>query len=1269
MICPACRNETEGAPERCPRCGEPLPPPPRDRVHLSSDDETVLQHAAPADADGVTSSYQAAPPPQSSSPATSPYQAAPRTVPGESSGASRSDVVMLSSDDATMAHPSPHDSDAGVTVPFQAAPFRLSPSPVLPDTPPPSSGPPTGGPARPVQPALSNGTLGRYRIVRLLGAGGMGEVYEAYDEELGERVALKLIRPDFARSADADARFRRELSVARQVTHRNVVRIHDLGVADGRKFISMSFVDGEDLATIMGRGRLPRGQALSIAEQVCAGLSAAHQAGIVHRDLKPANIMVDASGRAYLMDFGLARSMEETQFTQVGMVLGTLDYMSPEQATGDAVDQRSDIYSLGLILYELLAGERPFKGESSMNRLTARLHKPAPDPRLACADLEPYLANVVLRCLERDPKQRYQDVDAVLADLAARRGRSGRWRRARGRLSSGPVWKAAAAAAVVVLAAAIGAALFLRQDAPASAASAARPVAAPQVSLAIVPFRNASGDASLDWLGASLGEMLGADVGQSSAVRTVSSSRLQPILLDLAVPADAAIDPATLRRLAEFSNADTLVWGQYVRAGEQIRIDATVQNLKESRTLPLASEVTTEKDVLAAVDRLARSIRAAVTTSPDVLRELGASAFRPSTSSIPALRAYNEGLQLSRRGNHQDAVKRLAESVAADPSFALAHSQLALGHASLGQDDQAEASSRRAVGLAASLPAREKYLIQANHARIINDNVQAVQAYEQLARVSPDDADVQFALGGLHEGMGALDEARKDYENVLVRDPKHVEALLSIGRVHIKQQDPQASLDFLNRALTLSIEMSDTEEKGRILHTIGVAYKRLNKPEDALRYYREAMDIRRGIGQKNGIAATLSELADVQRTLGRPAEALASYREALGLQREIGDRRGAGVTSLNLGVFLMDRGSYDEALTLFRGALQVNRDSGDEGGQARALNNIGAVYFWMGRYEDALTYYQQALALREKLKIPADVAETVHNLGEASERIGQYDEAVSRYLRALELYRGAGDKLNAGIESDAIGTIFQAQGRYGAALKVKTEALKSVRDAGESGYWAAKVLGGYGQALTLVGRAAEAEQPLREAETIARGLGSPALVAQVLIYQGDRFFYSGDEARAGRLYREAAKQAAGLSDQRLQLVARLGEARAAIEGGRAATATVTLQEVAVKAGELGLKDVSAEGSLYIGQALLARKDWAAARRQLEDALSRAERLGMAGLQARAHFLQARAHDGAGETADAAGHMAQARRLVAEMTKEARSEALASRSDLAPISSR
>jgi len=1105
-------------------------------------------------------------------------------------------------------------------------------------------------------------SFGRYRMIRLLGAGGMGEVYEAFDQELRERVALKLIRPEYATSPEADARFRRELSVARQVTHRNVVRIHDLGIVDGRKYISMSFVDGVDLARKMEEGRLHEDEAISIAEQLCAGLSAAHQAGIIHRDLKPGNVMVDPSGRVYLMDFGLARAEDETQFTQVGTVVGTVDYMSPEQATGQPIDQRSDIYALGLILFEMFTGRRPFTGDSSMSRLVARLNHPVVNPRAVNPEVKPYLGDIILKCLERDRDARYQSVDEVLADLVARRRDTRRWRRA----WRGVATREAALAAAVVLLAVVGAAVFLGRDGPAEASAVLTPVKAPSVSLAVVPFRNASGDARLDWLGTSLGEMLSADVGQSSAVRTVSSARLEQVLRDLAVPADGTIDEATLRRLAELGSADMLVWGQYTKVGERVRIDATLQDFKESRAVRLKTEVTTEAAVLDAVDRLARSIRGAVTTSPDVRDELSASAFKPSSSSVPAVRAYSEGVKLARRGNHQGAARRLAESVQADSSFAMAYSQLALSYSSLGQDDQAADASRRAVELSERLPKGERYLIEANHARVLSDNQKAIEAYERLARVSPEDSDVQFALAGLYEGVGSLDRAKSGYANVLVRDPKHVDGLLALGRVLIKQRNPQASLEHLNRALTLAIELGDIEEKGRVLHTIGMAYKRLNKPGDALRYYQEALGLRRGIGQKNGVAQTLAEVAEVHRRLGQPAEALAGYKEALQLQREIGDRRGAGMTALNMGGFVMERGEEDEALKLFRESLQIHRDLGNESMQSQCLNNIGAAYFSRGQYEDAITYFQQALQLRERLKVPSDIAETLHNLGETALRTGQYDEAISRYLRALDLYRGASDKLNAGIESDAIGAVFHLQGRYGAALKVKTEALKHVRESGENGYWMATVLGGYGHTLALASRVQEADQALAEALAIARRLGNQALVAQVLSYQGDRLFYAGDFRAAGALYRQSVQAASRVADVRFRLVAQLGEARAAVVGGRHAGAVARLRAVAAQAGEMGLRDLVAEASLYLGQAQLAMKDLSGARRQLEDALSRSERLGMNALRARSHYLLALTLTGAGEDAEAARHLAAARRILAEMTREAGTDSVAKRSDLQPI---
>src|SRR4029078_5474102 len=201
---------------------------------------------------------------------------------------------------------------------------------------------------------------GRYRIIRLIGAGGMGAVYKGGDEELGVAVAIKVIRPevlaDSRTSADLERRFKRELLLARQVTHKNVVRIHDLGEVEGMKYITMPFIQGSDLARILKtRGKLPVSEALPLAKQIVAGLQAAHEAGVVHRDLKPANIMVD-EGRALIMDFGIARSTAEGGGTVAGAVVGTLEYMAPEQAMARPVDHRADIYAVGLILHDALVG-------------------------------------------------------------------------------------------------------------------------------------------------------------------------------------------------------------------------------------------------------------------------------------------------------------------------------------------------------------------------------------------------------------------------------------------------------------------------------------------------------------------------------------------------------------------------------------------------------------------------------------------------------------------------------------------------------------------------------------------------------------------------------------------------------------------------------------------------------------------------------------------------------------------------------------------------
>ena len=258
----------------------------------------------------------------------------------------------------------------------------------------------------------------RYQIIEELGKGGMGKVYKAVDTKINDKIALKLIKPDISSDRKTIERFKNEIRTARKIRHRNICRMYDLGEEQGTHFITMEFVPGEDLRSMIKMsGRLAVGTTINIAIQVCEGLAEAHSLGVVHRDLKPGNIMIDRQGNVRIMDFGIARSREVKGITAAGMMIGTPEYMSPEQVEGKDVDHRSDIYSLGIILFEMVTGRVPFEGESSLRIAIKHKTEAPPDPRKFNSRVPIDLSLAILKCLEKDPKKRFQNAEEVLAEL------------------------------------------------------------------------------------------------------------------------------------------------------------------------------------------------------------------------------------------------------------------------------------------------------------------------------------------------------------------------------------------------------------------------------------------------------------------------------------------------------------------------------------------------------------------------------------------------------------------------------------------------------------------------------------------------------------------------------------------------------------------------------------------------------------------------------------------------------------------------------------
>src|SRR6201993_1771071 len=334
-----------------------------------------------------------------------------------SSGSSSSDLPPPS-DAPTLVPGAASGPDAPTLAPF--SPDSPYDAPTLDGTSPPPKGTSRIRYFAPSQPSLEAGAVlaQRYEIVRTLGEGGMGAVYQARDLELNRMVALKVIRPDLAKNPAIIERFKQEILLSQRVTHKNVIRIYDLGEGEGVKFITMEFIEGHDLRTLIHeRKKLPPGEAVEIMEQICLALEAAHSVGVIHRDLKPQNIMRDGTGRILVMDFGLARTLEGDGMTQTGAIVGTMEYMSPEQALAKDLDQRSDLFALGLIMYEMLTGKTPFHAESALASLIKRTQERAIPVSEIDAQIPGAISGIVNKCLERDLSQRYQSAAAILTDL------------------------------------------------------------------------------------------------------------------------------------------------------------------------------------------------------------------------------------------------------------------------------------------------------------------------------------------------------------------------------------------------------------------------------------------------------------------------------------------------------------------------------------------------------------------------------------------------------------------------------------------------------------------------------------------------------------------------------------------------------------------------------------------------------------------------------------------------------------------------------------
>jgi tetratricopeptide (TPR) repeat protein len=586
----------------------------------------------------------------------------------------------------------------------------------------------------------------RYHIVRLLGIGGMGAVYQAWDAELGVVVAVKVIRPEVAADPGAAAmlerRFKQELLLARQVTHKNVVRIYDLGEIDGIKFITMPFIEGDELASVIRRqDELPIERVMKIARGIATGLEAAHAAGVVHRDLKPANIMVDRGDEAMIMDFGIARSTGgpapiavevagpfrpmawAAGQTMAGAVVGTVQYMAPEQARAEAVDQRADIYAFGLIVYDMLLHKQRARGaDTAIAELTSRMQSSPPAPRSIDPGIPEPLDRIVAQCIEPDPAKRFQTTPQLVAALNRLDNRGKLLpvvRRVTRRLVAGVL-----AAFVAVL----GLTWWAAQAPPV-------PVAHEPVSVLIADFQNTTGDPAFDGTLEPILKLALEGAGFISAYDRNGIRR------SLGVRPPEKLDEQTALALAVKQGVNVVLSGSVERQGSRYAVSVKAVQAVTGNVIASATNRTSRKEqVLSVATTLADGVREALGDDTSDSAQRFAMETLTATS-LDAVREYARGMEAMSGSKFEDALQSFSKAVALDPKFGVAYGAMAATSRNLERQQDAEKYAQEAIRHLDSMTERERYRTRGFLYSITNDYQACVKEYGDLiARYSADAA-------------------------------------------------------------------------------------------------------------------------------------------------------------------------------------------------------------------------------------------------------------------------------------------------------------------------------------------------------------------------------------------------------------------------------------------------------------------------------------------------------------------------------------------------
>ena len=1035
---------------------------------------------------------------------------------------------------------------------------------------------------------------GRYGILRYVARGGMGEVYEAEDLELGERIALKTIRGEPG-DRGAEERFKREIQLSRKVTHPNVCRIFDVGYhvrPDGERvvFLTMELLLGETLTERVRRtGPLPIAEAATFLRQITAALTAAHAVGVIHRDLKGGNVLLvsrrDGAVRAVVTDFGLAHVVDggdELPASSSGGagVLGTPGYMAPEQVQGGAIDERTDIYALGVVMFEMLTGRLPFEGDTPLAIAARRLTTPAPSPKALRPELSAKWERVVLACLERDPSGRPASSRAVL-ELLGLTHDSLEEIDGTVRVAKEPRRVPLMRPALVLLVAALallGVRLWRERPRPGQ-----------RRALATLPFRPEGARAQAeDWIGPSAAELIAVQLGGSQVLQSFDTESVQLALREAGVAPDAEATPAQVERLRSLMALDLVISGRYRFDGDRLVVEAGLRDVHTRRRLAEVTERGGVDDLSAMFGRIAQRLGAAAGAPPE---EVGRGIPLTLPKRPLALRALVETKNLLDRHEAQSATEAALRGLTEEPEDARLHLLLAEAYADTGNEAEAQRHAKKAEAAAAPLPRLERIFVEAVARSIARDRDAAIAKYEILRSEAPNDPEVAWRL---------------------------VDELTRAGRA----TDALRQIEALRRAplsRTLALRIDDTEAD---------AWEGQGDLEHALAVTRRAVDAADALGAALWRARARFKQCHVLDSMHRFDEARAACEETRRIAVEAGERRLRGLAVNLISKIDHARGDLAAARRGYEETLQLFHDLGDRSGEAMVLNNLGAVASSELDRDRAARMWRAALAITDELQDDVDGAPTRENLSEyAYERL-EWDQAIAYATAAQRVWRSAEEPAELADATCRLAALYLETGRGRDAERQLDEldALLARLSSAPPGSYNCDLLRADAEAGR--GRIDRAVAILRSAVDRVRHAREDLVKVPMGYALANALADSGDAAGARNVLAGLGEKAGARSDDSILAAARILQLR--LDGTRGARDAAQLRELEAT--------VAAEGGARTALALAIELERARARvggrslalRRLREISADALRRGAVslGLEAQLHEIELRAEDGA-----------------------------------------